>query len=476
MTQATNTTQGQILLGGDFYGTDANAPSLITTGVTPLATQKTVGKVHVDVKGRITWQGLGDFVADIQPIMPTASTSQKGVVALGRNINVDIGGINVNDASTTQKGVMQVGSGFLFDNGSKTISINPSNFPIATSLIPGIVQVGYGLNIDNGTLSLGTAVNATSTTRGIIQPGSGFAINGSTISIPITSNSSKGLVQFGNIGLAADKPSGTMHIRKAATGWPGLVYGISGIGIGITNGSISFDSTQLPTASSSISGIVKIGSGFVIGPTGSLSISTAGNATSSTKGSVQIGSGLTVNSGIISIANSSDTQPGYVQVSTTNALTIDGNGLLEISKASNSSLGVITTANNNDVNISNGAVDLGGNISQLINKNVFTKAQISAIRNANYSGTLNPDYSTGNISRNTLTGNLILAKPINATPGQVRIQMWVQDSVGGRTLTLDPAYKTNQTITLSTAPNAVDLITIICVDANTFLVLFAPGY
>jgi hypothetical protein len=61
--------------------------------------------------------------------------------------------------------------------------------------------------------------------------------------------------------------------------------------------------------------------------------------------------------------------------------------------------------------------------------------------------------------------------PSNGIAGGVYRLIFVQDNVGSRTLSgLNSVFKTNGTLTLSTSPDAIDIIDLICVDSNTYLI------
>jgi hypothetical protein len=75
--------------------------------------------------------------------------------------------------------------------------------------------------------------------------------------------------------------------------------------------------------------------------------------------------------------------------------------------------------------------------------------------------TIPTDAATGSTFAITLTGNRTLDKPLDPLPGQEITWRIRQDATGGRTLTLNAAFRFGTTIpniTLSTAPNKTDYL------------------
>ena len=84
MTQATQTTLGEIKLAGDLSGT-AEVPALSNTGVT--AGTYVFPTITVNGKGRITSATSGT-ADDIRTLIPGATKTQKGIVQVGDHIEV----------------------------------------------------------------------------------------------------------------------------------------------------------------------------------------------------------------------------------------------------------------------------------------------------------------------------------------------------------------------------------------------------
>ncbi|WP_029418041.1 hypothetical protein [Brevundimonas bacteroides] len=78
----------------------------------------------------------------------------------------------------------------------------------------------------------------------------------------------------------------------------------------------------------------------------------------------------------------------------------------------------------------------------------------------NVSGAVTLDLSTGINFKMRAIGNIVIAAPIGAYDGYVGIIKISQDATGGRTVAVNSAIKKTSAITLSTAANAVDQLTL----------------
>lgn len=94
-------------------------------------------------------------------------------------------------------------------------------------------------------------------------------------------------------------------------------------------------------------------------------------------------------------------------------------------------------------------------------RNTWNKAQDVLRVNLVDGATINTDASLSNSFNVTLAGNRTLANPTNLVAGQVLVYTIRQDATGNRTLAYGTLFKkpAGQTLTLSTAANAVDVIT-----------------
>ena len=208
MATATNSTLGEIVLGGDLTGA-ADSPQLISTGVTP-GTYAPVQRIVVDSKGRIVAIGNVLF-SDIQPLLSTASSSVKGIFSIGfglaassqiaikfsdliatgsvfgavksgTNLTNTAGVLSIPDATSSVKGVASFGSDFVVTSGA--VAIMPSsvvpNIPTATGSAFGVVKSGTNLTNTAGVLSI---PDATSSVKGVASFGSDFVVTSGAVAI-----------------------------------------------------------------------------------------------------------------------------------------------------------------------------------------------------------------------------------------------------------------------------------------------------
>lgn len=91
------------------------------------------------------------------------------------------------------------------------------------------------------------------------------------------------------------------------------------------------------------------------------------------------------------------------------------------------------------------------------------------------SGTVAPDVANGNVQKITLNGNLTLNAFTNPVTGQSLTLIITQDATGGRTLTSSMKWANNGYKTLSTAANAVDIISVFY-DGTNYWASLGKGY
>ena len=373
MAQATNTTAGEIVLGGDLFG-DANLPELRASGVTP-GTYAPVHRLYVDSKGRITSVGqvtsaevlalLSDATNSTKGIIQvgsnisvssgiisigTGSSSAKGLVQVGDNIDVSLGTISVATATTSTKGVAQVGSNISVASGvisvpdasdstkgvvqvgsGLSVTGGVASIPNATDSTKGIARAGSGLSITSGTLALDSMPDATAGVKGVVQVGSNINVTSGTISVAEGSNSVKGIVQIGS-GLTAT--GSTMSIADATGSTKGVVQ--VGSGLSVTGGVLSL--STVPDATTSSKGVVQVGQNMDV-TSGTISVATA---TTGVKGLVQVGSGFNVTSGTISVPDATTSSKGVVQIGS--GLSVAG-GVLSVQDATTSTKGIVQVGN-----------------------------------------------------------------------------------------------------------------------------------
>lgn len=103
----------------------------------------------------------------------------------------------------------------------------------------------------------------------------------------------------------------------------------------------------------------------------------------------------------------------------------------------------------------------GGNIPQINNAAQYTKQQNFTATSLTDGASIAWDLDSNQVADVTLAGNRTLANPTNMVNGGTYILRVIQDATGGRTLAYGGGYKWagGAAPILSTAPNAVDLLT-----------------
>jgi len=103
-----------------------------------------------------------------------------------------------------------------------------------------------------------------------------------------------------------------------------------------------------------------------------------------------------------------------------------------------------------------------GKLFVLDTHNDWTAGQAITEVQITYAATIAPDAALSNAFWVDLTGNTILDQPTNPKSGQVLTILFKQDATGSRTLTFGVTLygNTNDDLALSTAANAIDLLTL----------------
>jgi hypothetical protein len=233
-------------------------------------------------------------------------------------------------AAANTRGAVRIGSGISIDGNGVISASSGYTLPTATGSVLGGVKIGTGVSITDGVISVSTAYAATShahawsdITSGVPAALSGgyFAIDDDDflclrsldMSSPVKVETVAGAYGgFKLYSLDFFDPE-TDSFTTQTTAWTGTVAAanVTGLAAVATSGSYN-DLTNkptipsaytLPTASSTVLGGVKIGSGISIDGSGVISASagyTLPNATTSTLGGVIVGTGLSVSSGTVS--------------------------------------------------------------------------------------------------------------------------------------------------------------------------------
>lgn len=217
MAQATNTTEGEIVLAGDFTG-DAFNPELRASGVIP-GVYPIVTTLAVDSKGRIT--SAGALSSDkILEVIPTATSSVKGLFSIGTGLSVNAGAVSIlidtnnNPASATNLGFTRVESIAI---SNLSLVAGTLSIPDATDTQKGVFTVGADLTSSNGVVSVAYNFSsidsqlplASSTTAGKITVAAPFVINSGVVSIPDATSTTKGVVSISN-GIAVSSGNITL--------------------------------------------------------------------------------------------------------------------------------------------------------------------------------------------------------------------------------------------------------------------------
>lgn len=189
-----------------------------------------------------------------------ASASTKGIVKIGDNISVASGVISVPIATTSKLGVVKIGSGLTID-ASGTLTV-----PVASTTIFGSVKIGSNITNTSGVISVPVA---TASVLGVVKTGTNITNSSGTISVPNASTSVIGAVKLSSAtNSTVENLAATPKAVKAA--------------YDLANGKWT-----AANASTSVKGIVIVGTNINVNSGGTISVN---NASTSTKGVVQLSS------------------------------------------------------------------------------------------------------------------------------------------------------------------------------------------
>ena len=488
MAAATNSTLGTVALAGDLAGT-ASVPELAPTGV-KAGSHPSVAKIHVDSKGRVQWCGGAHYEQDIAPSIANASNSVAGVFRVGPNINVTSGAISVNQTASNVKGIFKLGNNLEINQSTGAVDVV---LPDASASQKGVFQIGDGFSIDAGVLSRdGAGRDASGAAKGVVKIGTNISVSYGTISVQYATDVVAGVAPVDTTNFYLDTTNHVLYPHYTNYMLYGMVAGWSNDFSLDGNGKLTLANPNLTDiASASTLGNVKIGAGLYMTDTNQLTL--VRDADTTNKGLAAIGTGFSVVSGVVSADLGSSSTWGLIcvgDIATThivyNTTPIvspgypeDGTSGLRFRRCDTSTApnqanpGVVRSANMDNISINNGIMDVGVNIPRKDTQNTFTKAQVISKQ-----AFIDTDWSRGNVIELVMTSNITsVPAPTNATPGQIMNLIIKQDATGNRTLTgWDSVYKFASTLTLSTAANAVDVITVICKSSTEFYVLSSLGY
>lgn len=145
---------------------------------------------------------------------------------------------------------------------------------------------------------------------------------------------------------------------------------------------------------------------------------------------------------------------------------------IQITTGTNVNANTYTTTFQGDGNVSFpvSITSSGANIGNL----QLNKFQETVYNIGSTSGTITPDFNNGSIQSMTLTGNITLNSLGNAIAGRSMTLIVTQDSSGNQLLTSSFLYAGGSK-TLSTTPNAVDIISVFY-DGSTYYASLSKGF
>lgn len=278
--------------------------------------------------------GGGGFV-------PDATTSSKGIVQIGDNINVNAGVISVPSATTSSKGAVQVGENINVSNGEISV-------PDATHLAKGVVKAGDNIDISNGEISV---PRATSLTLGVVTPGAGLSVNPVTPGVMTLNTATENVIGGVKVGdnLSVEN-DGTLSVPEATTS----DFGVVKVGENLT-----IDSNDKLVVKDAQPSLVK-GAVTIDGQTSNLTLANGvldvPTGSKNNKGVLQVGTNLTVNGGVVDVPTADGTHKGVVTVDTLSGNITVNNGVIDVPLATNSRNGVVMVGDNIDV--SNGVISV----------------------------------------------------------------------------------------------------------------------
>lgn len=335
----------------------------------PTADATTKGVVTVDaLAGNLT---LNNGVLDV----PTGSTSQKGVLQVGSNLTVSSGVVDVPTADATTKGVVTVDA----LTGNLRLNNGVLDVPTGNTTTKGVLQVGGNLTVSGGIVDVPVA---DSTTKGVVTVDAlsgNLTLTNGVLDVPTGSTSQKGVLQ---VGSNLEVSSGVVNVPKATQSSRGVVVpALSGAITATNDGEI-----DVQTATTSAKGVVTLANSVTSGDTTHVptadavynAIAGAGvaDATTTSKGIIQVGSNLEVASGVLSVPDATTSTKGVLKYG--NNFNINGNGQLAVNTGANVTTdanGAITVPTADAIN--KGVVSIGNNID--INNGAISVADATTL-------------------------------------------------------------------------------------------------
>jgi hypothetical protein len=276
---ATSSVLGAIKVGSTL----AISAGVLDVGV---ASSGTVGGIKVGSSLSIS-AGVLDYT------LPTATSSVLGGIKIGSTLSIASGVLDYNlpTATSSVLGGIKLGTSLSITSGVVDIVL-----PTATGSVLGVIKIGSGLSMSTGIASVSIG------TSNILELSQN---NGTTTGLIYGYNS--GTLRVDNIILSI--AAGTITLPTSSTSYVEL----SSAGV-VSSNTSSFTADHLPMAIvvtdiSSITSVTDKRSIHTLTPAGGYSLPTA---TPSVLGGVKIGTGLQISSGVLSVgANIAITYGGY---------------------------------------------------------------------------------------------------------------------------------------------------------------------
>lgn len=190
----------------------------------------------------------------------------------------------------------------------------------------------------------------------------------------------------------------------------------------------------------------------VYGTNPTLTINTKGIITAATSGSAV---------DVFNIPIATATSYGIIKIG--DGITVAGDGTASLVQASTTAYGAVKIASGSSgINVSSGVISVNTSVvPQLAGGFQYTGSVSSTpYVNTNANGTISLDFSAAQVFELTLTGPLTLSAPSNIPPGAIYYIVLKQDSTGSRTCTFDSTFKfeSGTSTTLTTTANAIDVL------------------
>ena len=284
--------------------------------------------------------------------LPTAATNAYGVMKVGTSLSVSNGVVNASTATTDAYGVVKIGSSLSVSNGvvkAATAStsaygvIKPGNFlSISTAGV---------LTVATGTSSTTVAVGNHSHTPASIGAAAATHSHGAS-DLPTASTDSYGIIKIGSTATdaAAGNHTHSAYVNPTVTNcaqtlsWNTTITAAtigstaitvkamakpSASDIGAASSTHSHGAADLPTASTSAYGVMKVGTSLSV----SNGVVSAPTATTSAYGVIKIGTSLSATNGVLSAATATTSAFGVIKPGTFMSIS---SGVLTVSTGTSS--------------------------------------------------------------------------------------------------------------------------------------------